>query len=250
VLLHAEGASGSDGGVFHVKHPLTWQATELHRWECRAVENLWSTKWRGDTGRWGRGGASLWGMTRMFIGLVFVLGSSQALGQDCVVDGEALVNQFASKVPKGVKLLASKKEKRLVRQSLKLADGTEVAVELSGCERVQYRFSIKSAGLTTRTVGAEALAVARRVLPTLPMSKEALAEPRVLLAAIEESSFTSLPATISCGTSGTCRIELVPDPTKSKKKPASPAPKGKGDEKPAEAPEAPALLVLSYDAPV
>ncbi len=73
----------------------------------------------------------------MFMGLVFVLGSSQALGQDCVVDGKALVNQFASKVPKGVKLLASKKEKRLVRQSLKLADGTEVSVELGGCERVQ-----------------------------------------------------------------------------------------------------------------
>ncbi|MCU0699066.1 MAG: hypothetical protein MUC96_21385 [Myxococcaceae bacterium] len=171
-----------------------------------------------------------------------------AHAQDCAVEPKVLVAQYAAKLPKGLKLLSTKKEKRLVRQALKLADGTEVTVELGGCERVQYRFSIKAAGLTTKTVGAEAVAVAKRVLPTLPMSKDALAEPRVVLAAIEEGSFTSLPATISCGTSGSCRLELVPDASKAKKKPTRAAPKGKADDKPAEEPESAALLVLSYDA--
>jgi hypothetical protein len=176
------------------------------------------------------------------------LTSLAARAQECAVDSRVLINQYASKLPKGLKLLSARKEKRLVRQTLRLGDGTEVTVELGGCDRVQYRFSIKAAGLTTRTVGAEAVAVSKRVLPALPMAKDALAEPRVLLAAVEEGSFTSLPATISCGTSGTCRLELVPDPARAKKKPAK-AGKGKGDEKPADE-DSPALLVVSYDAPV
>jgi hypothetical protein len=179
--------------------------------------------------------------------MVSIVVSLSAEAQDCAVDSRVLVNQYAPKLPKGFKLLSGKKEKRLVRQTLRLTDGTEVTVELGGCDRVQYRFSIKASGLTLKTVGAEAVAVAKRVLPTLPMARDALAEPKVLLAAVEES-FTSLPATISCGTSGTCRLELVPDPAKARKKPAR-AQKGKGDEKRADD-EAPALLVLSYDAPV
>ncbi|MDX2012299.1 MAG: hypothetical protein SFW67_19035 [Myxococcaceae bacterium] len=183
-----------------------------------------------------------------FLLLCLSLLSVVAHAQDCAVEPKVLVAQYAAKLPKGLKLLSTKKEKRQVRQALKLADGTEVTVELGGCERVQYRFTIKAAGLTTKTVGAEAVAVAKRVLPTLPMSKDALAEPKVVLAAIEEGSFTSLPATIDCGTSGTCRMELLPDPSKAKKKPAKP-PKGKADDKPAEEAESAAVLVLSYDAP-
>lgn len=188
------------------------------------------------------------------LSVLVMLASLSATADECALDAKSIVPQFSSKLPKGMKLLATKKEKRKVRQSLKLPDGLEASVEFGGCEHVQYSFGIKGGGLNTKTVGAEALAIAKRVLPTLPMSKDAMAEPKVLLTAIEEGSFTSLPATISCG-SATCRIELVPD---GKKKPAKkPAPKPKKGDPPAEAdapkaeePEGPAILQLSYDAPI
>lgn len=185
------------------------------------------------------------------LGVLLVLVSWSANADECALDVKSIVPQFSNKLPKGMKLLATKKEKRKVRQTLKLADGTEASVEFGGCERVQYTFGIKGAGLNTKTVGAEAVAVAKRVLPTLPMSKDAMAEPAVLLSAIEEGSFTSLPATISCG-NATCRIELVPDASKKKpaKKPAPKPKKGEKSEEPpkADEPEGPAILQLSYDA--
>lgn len=178
--------------------------------------------------------------------------SLPALAEECALDTKALVPQFSAKLPRGARLLSTKKEKRKVKQVLKLADATEVSVDFGGCERVQYSFSIKAAGLTTRTVGAEAMAVARRVLPALPMSKEAMAEPRVLLTAIEEGSFTSLPATLGCGP-GSCRFELVPIPDKKKATKKPPA-KKKGakvaDEVKVDDAELPATLVVSYDAPI
>lgn len=192
-------------------------------------------------------------MLRASLVLVSLLACS-SFADECALDARAIAPQFSSKLPKGVKLVSTKKDKRKVKQVLKLADGIETTVEFGGCERVQYSFSIKGAGLNTKTVGAEAVAVARRVLPTLPMGKDAMAEPKVLLSALEDGSFTSLPATLSCG-SGSCRVELVPDPS-AKKKPAAkkppPAKKGekKEDEKPADEPEGPALLVLSYDAAI
>ncbi|MBL8939182.1 MAG: hypothetical protein JNM69_31770 [Archangium sp.] len=192
-------------------------------------------------------------MLRASLVLVSLLACS-SFADECALDARAIAPQFSSKLPKGVKLVSTKKDKRKVKQVLKLADGIETTVEFGGCERVQYSFSIKGAGLNTKTVGAEAVAVARRVLPTLPMGKDAMAEPKVLLSALEDGSFTSLPATLSCG-SGSCRVELVPDPS-AKKKPAAkeppPAKKGekKEDEKPADEPEVPALLVLSYDAAI
>lgn len=185
------------------------------------------------------------------LGVLLVLVSWSANADECALDVKSIVPQFSTRLPKGMKLLATKKEKRKVRQTLKLADGTEASVEFGGCERVQYTFGIKGAGLNTKTVGAEAVAVAKRVLPTLPMSKDAMAEPAVLLSAIEEGSFTSLPATISCG-NATCRIELVPDASKKKpaKKPAPKPKKGEKSEEPpkADEPEGPAILQLSYDA--
>lgn len=178
--------------------------------------------------------------------LLLLVLPSLASAQDCALDAKSITPQLSAKLPKGARVLSTKREKKKVRQVLKLADGLEVSVEFGGCEKVQYAFGIKGGGLTTRTVGAEVVAVARRVLPMLPMSKDALAEPKVLLTALDEGSFTALPATMSCGTSGTCRIELVPEPKKKKPSPKK-APKG---EAPKTDEDEPATLVLSYEAPI
>lgn len=181
--------------------------------------------------------------------MVAVFLASVAAAQDCVLDTKSIVPQFSAKLPKGAKLLSTKKDKRKVKQVLKL-DAFEVTVDFGGCEKVQYSFSIKGGGLNTKTVGAEVVAVAKRVLPMLPMSKDAMAEPKVLLTALEEQSFTSLPATISCASSATCRIELVAEPKKGAKKAPKPKDKKDGEEPKAEDAEGPASLVLSYESSI
>jgi len=192
-------------------------------------------------------------MLRPLLSCLVAVLAVPAVADECALDAKAITAQFASKLPKGAKVLSTKKEKRKVKQVLRLADGVEVTVDFGGCERVQYSFGIKAKGLTTKTVGAEAMAVARRVLPGLPMSKNAMAEPKVLLTAIDEGSFTSLPATLSCGP-GSCRFELVPLPDTSKPAAKKPPPKKKDakapDEQKVEEPELPATLVLSYDAAI
>ena len=198
-------------------------------------------------------------MLRPLLSCLVVAFAAPAVADECALDVKAITAQFSAKLPKGVKVLSTKKEKRKVKQVLKLADGVEVTVDFGGCERVQYSFGIKAKGLTTKTVGAEAMAVARRVLPGLPMSKEAMAEPKVIMTAIDEGSFVSLPATLTCGP-GTCRFELVPLGDKKKpvaKKPPPKKPDAK-DAKDTKAPEEekvddaeqPATLVLSYDAAI
>jgi hypothetical protein len=191
-------------------------------------------------------------MIRPLLSCLVVLVALPAISDECALDEKAITAQFSTRLPKGAKVLSMKKEQRKVKQVLKLADGVEVTVDFGGCERVQYSFGIKAKGLTTKTVGAEAMAVARRVLPGLPMSKDAMAEPKVLMTAVDEGSFVSLPATLSCGP-GTCRFELVPVPGK-KKQAAKKKPDAKDGKAPEEAKvddaEQPATLVLSYDAAI
>ncbi len=195
-------------------------------------------------------------MLRLLLSCLVVLLALPALADECALDAKAITAQFSARLPKGAKVLSTKKEQRKVKQVLKLADGVEVTVDFGGCERVQYSFGIKAKGLTTKTVGAEAMAVARRVLPGLPMSKEAMAEPKVIMTAVDEGSFVSLPATLSCGP-GTCRFELVPvQDTKrpAAKKPPTKKPDAKDgkppDEEKVDDAEQPATLVLSYDAAI
>jgi multidrug efflux pump subunit AcrB len=195
-------------------------------------------------------------MLRLLLSCLVVLLALPALADECALDAKAITAQFSARLPKGAKVLSTKKEQRKVKQVLKLADGVEVTVDFGGCERVQYSFGIKAKGLTTKTVGAEAMAVARRVLPGLPMSKEAMAEPKVIMTAVDEGSFVSLPATLSCGP-GTCRFELVPVQDKKRpaaKKPPTKKPDAKDgkppDEEKVDDAEQPATLVLSYDAAI
>lgn len=187
--------------------------------------------------------------------VVAALFASVASAADCTVTAKDLKPQFTTKLPKGFKLSSTKtdKKKKTFTQELKLPDNIVVTMELGGCERFTYSYFIKGPTITTKTVGAEVLAVSRRVLPALPMREDAIADPRRLLKAIDEAQIVSLPSNIPCG-DATCQLSVDPDP---KAKPKTKAkPKGKGakkDEKPADAPkddaEVPGLIHLSYEGP-
>lgn len=187
---------------------------------------------------------------------VLGLWASSASAADCTVTSKDLKPQFTAKLPKGFKLSSTKtdKKKRTFTQELKLPDNVVVTMELGGCERFTYSFVIKAPTITTKTVGAEVLAVSRRVLPSLPMREDAIADPKRLLKALDEAQIVSLPSQIPCG-DATCQLAVEVDPKAKPKTKPKPKPKGKGDkkdDKPADdkdAAEQPGVIRLSYEGP-
>lgn len=164
-----------------------------------------------------------------------------ARAEDCQLEAKDIKAQFAAKLPSGFKLLSSKKDKRRFTQVLKTADGFEVTLQLGGCAHVEYSFAIKGGTLTPKTVGSELVAVCKRVLPALPMDKDAIASPQTFLKALDEANIVSLPSQLPCG-DATCTLAIEAEPEKTpKKKPV----KKKGVEEPPKEPAG--ILKLSYD---
>lgn len=154
--------------------------------------------------------------------------------ETCEVDAKALKPQFAVKLPKGFKLVSTKRDKRTLTQVLKTPDGFEVTLRYGGCEKLGFRFDVKGGTLTPKTVGAELVAVSKRLLPTLPMAKDAFATPSTLLKAVEDATISVLPAQLACG-EATCQLAIGAEETKQpSKKPKEPA----------------GVMTLTYDFPL
>lgn len=205
---------------------------------------------------WSRGvcAALAWGklhrmsLSRALPLLVLVLAPLAYAAEECALEAKTLKPQFASRLPKGFKLVSTKKVKRELTQVLKLPDGYEVTLTFGGCEHLAYTFAFRGPGLTTKTVGAELVAIAKRELPTLPMDKDSIADPVRLVRALDEARISIMPAQLPCG-DATCEMSLVPDETKQPKTKGKPKakPKGQKDE-PAGDPAG--VLQLRYDLPL
>ena len=166
---------------------------------------------------------------------------AHAADEQCMVAPKVLEPQFASKLPKGFKLVSTKKDKKLITQVMKLPDGFEAKVTAGGCDHLTFTIGLKGPGLTTKTVGAELVAIARRVLPTLPMDKDSTVDVKLMSQALEEARINVMPAQLPCG-DATCQLslegdEVKPPKSKSKKKDVPPA-------------EPVGVLKLSYDRPL
>jgi hypothetical protein len=167
---------------------------------------------------------------------------AHAADEQCMVDAKVFKPQFAAKLPKGFKLVSTKKDKKQMRQVLKLPDGFEAAVTSGGCSHLFFTIELKGAALTTKTVGAELVAIARRVLPTLPMDKDSTVDVKLMSQALEEARINVMPAQLPCG-DATCQLSLEAEEVKPVKGKAKP----KKDLAPA---EPPGVLKLSYDLPL
>ncbi len=174
--------------------------------------------------------------------VLLLLASSAQAEEECQFDAKALKPQFASTLPRGFKLVSTKKEKRQIVQVLKLNEGSEATVTLGGCEHVNFTIALKTTGLTSKTVGAELVAIARRVLPLLPMDKDATVDVKLMIHAIDEARINIMPAQLPCG-DATCQLSLEAEEVKTVK--------GKKPPKKVEpAPEPVGVLKLSYDFPL
>lgn len=176
---------------------------------------------------------------------VLLLAPLAHAAEDCTLEAKAIKPQFAAKLPKGFKLASSKKDKRLLTQVLKTPDGFEVTLTFGGCTHVTYALAIKGGTLTPKTVGAELVAVSKRVLPTLPMDPDATVDVKLFLKALDEANIVALPAELPCG-DATCTLSIGED-EKAKKDKKKAVKKPKKDEPPKE----PAgVLKLEYDFPL
>ena len=165
---------------------------------------------------------------------------AHAADEQCQVEPKVFKPQFARKLPRGFKLVSTKKTKALITQVLQLPGGFEARVTVSGCNNLAFTVELKGPGLTTKTVGAELVAIARRVLPTLPMDKDSTVDVKLMSQALEEARINVMPAQLPCG-DATCQLSLEADFVKPAKS------KSKKDVPPAE----PAgVLKLSYDLPL
>jgi hypothetical protein len=163
-----------------------------------------------------------------------------AHAEDCALELKAIKPQFAAKLPKGFKLVSTKNVKRLLTQVLKTPEGYEVTLTFGGCSHVAFALAIKGETLTPKTVGAELVAVSKRVLPTLPMNKDATVDPLLFLKALDEANIVALPTELPCG-DATCKLSIGADEKDAKKKPAKKPKKGEPEKEPA------GVLTLEYD---
>ncbi len=171
--------------------------------------------------------------------LVLVTTPLAHAAEDCALDAKTLRAQFAAKLPAGFKLVSTKKEKRLITQVLKMPEGYEVTLTLGGCAHLGYTIAIKGATLTPKTVGAELVAVSKRVLPKLPMDKDATVDPGRFLKALDEANIVAMPSQLPCG-DATCTLSIDAEEVK--------APlKGKKPKKGEPVKEPVGVLKLSYD---
>lgn len=157
----------------------------------------------------------------------------------CEVDAKSLKPQFAAKLPKGFKLVSTKKEKQHLVQTLKTPEGYEVALRYGGCERLGFRLDIKGGTLTPKTVAAELVAVSKRVLPSLPMAPGAFVTPETFLKALDDATISMMPAQLPCG-DATCQLALAAADEK-------PKPAAKPSKKPAPEKEPAGVLSLSWE---
>jgi hypothetical protein len=148
-----------------------------------------------------------------------VCGALAARAEDeCAADASLASPQFVAKLPKGFRLLSTKKESRHITQLLKVPGGFTVKLTLGGCAHVGFTLSVSGAALTMQSTPAEVVAVASKVLPTLPLIVDATVDPKIFLDALAATKVDALPAKLPCG-DATCRLVL----------------------------EAPGVAVLSYD---
>jgi hypothetical protein len=184
--------------------------------------------------------------SRALLLLVSLVPAAVAADESCLVEAKVFKPQFTAKLPKGFKLVSTKKDKKQIKQVLKLDDGFETAVTVSGCEALLFSIELKGPGLTSKTVGAELVAIAKRELPKLPMEKDATVDVKLMLQALDEAQINVLPATLPCG-NATCQLSLAaeekPSPAKGKA-----APKKKDPKKDAALPsDPPGVLKLTYE---
>lgn len=136
--------------------------------------------------------------------LVPLLAASPALAEDdCTLSEDVLQPQLdAKRLPRGAKVTAQKRKDRLHHETLVFADGLEATLQVGGCAHLGFSVALTSKKqVTAALTPADAVALMKKVLPTLPVSEKATLQPKTFLEALGrlKSAPTAFPVSLDCG---------------------------------------------------
>lgn len=131
---------------------------------------------------------------------------------DCTLSEDALRPQLDLKqLPKGAKVTEQKRKDRLHRETLRFADGLEATLQVSGCEHLGLLVALSSTKAVPATLPpADAVALMKKVLPTLPVRAQATLRPAMFLNALGalKTVPSAFPVVLDCGEFTSCELLL------------------------------------------
>ena len=138
--------------------------------------------------------------------------AAPSFAEDCTLSEDALRPQLdARKLPKGAKVTAQKRKDRLHRETLRFADGLEATLQVSGCEHLGLLVALNSTKAVPATITpADAVALMKKVLPTLPVGAQATLRPAMFLDALSalKTVPSAFPVVLDCGEFTSCELSL------------------------------------------
>ncbi len=152
-------------------------------------------------------------MLRTLLMLSLVAGSATAFAEDdCTLSEDALRPQLdAKRLPKGAKVIAQERKDRLHTETLRFADGLEATLQVGGCQHLGLSVSLSSRlAVTAKLTPVEAVALMKKVLPTLPVGAQATLRPKMFLDALGalKTEPAGFPVVLECGEFTSCELSL------------------------------------------
>lgn len=151
-------------------------------------------------------------MVRTLLLLSSLAGPIALAADDCTLSDDALRPQLdAKKLPKGAKVTEQQRKDRVHRETLVFADGLEATLQVSGCAHLGLSVALRSQkAVTAKLTPAEAVALMKKVLPTLPVSEHATLQPKTFLDALGslKTAPTAFPVALDCGEFTSCELSL------------------------------------------
>ena len=136
-----------------------------------------------------------------------------AADDGCTLSEEALRSQLEpSKLPKGAKVTGSGRVDRLFRETLSLANGLEVKMQIGGCAHLGIEVSFSGKPLNGLAPAA-ALALVKKQLAALPLREHAHLPAALFIAALGklEPLPAKFPAPLQCEAEFvTCELDVNP----------------------------------------
>lgn len=144
--------------------------------------------------------------------LLLLAGSATASAEDdCTLSEDAIRPQLdLKKLPKGAKVTEQKRNDRVHRETLVFADGLEVRLQVGGCAHIGLSVALSSKkAVSAKLTPVQAVALMRKILPTLPVTETATLQPKTFLDALDAAKTVpaTFPVPLPCG-DATCELSL------------------------------------------
>ena len=149
-------------------------------------------------------------MLRLLV-MVSLVAAPAFAEDDCTLSEDALRPQLdLKKLPKGAKVTEQKRKDRVHRETLIFSDGLEATLQVGGCAHIGLSVALSSKkAVSAKLTPGQAVALMKKVLPTLPVTETATLQPKTFLDALDAAKTVpaTFPVPLPCG-DATCELSL------------------------------------------